>query len=290
MSGIAGLVRKKDLLLMDRLCHASLKAGAKLSGAQIANFKHNDFEDAERVLKKRKFDRLIMVIEGVYSMDGDIGLLDKARALCDKYKGTLILDEAHSLGTIGKTGRGTEEVFDYKYSADIIVGTFTKSIASVGGYIACSKRLRHFYTFYAPGLVFSAPLSAYHCGAALTSFDIIDKEPERVARLQSNADYLRKKFIDNNFNIGDTVTCVIPVIFSDTSQCVNIHHFLMEQGLFSAVVMAPACPVTAPRFRITASSSLTKDKMDAIVNAFVNAREAFPENPELKELLKSFNL
>ncbi len=288
MSGIAGITRKGDLLLMDKLSHASLKAGAKLSGAKTVYFKHNDFKDAERLIKANKYDKLIMVIEGVYSMHGDVGFLDQARQLSDKYKATLILDEAHSVGAIGKTGKGAEEMYDYKYKADIIVGTFTKSIASVGGFIACSDKLRQFYTFYAPGVVFSAPLSAYHCGAAQKAFDIIEAEPERVKKLQSNSEYLRNKFRENGFNIGDTISCVIPVTFRDTIQCINIHNYLLENGYFSAVVMAPACPVTAPRFRITASSAMTKEVMDGVVNIFIKAREAHPENPELKELLEGF--
>jgi len=287
MSAIAGVARKGDILLMDKLTHASLKAGGKLSGAKMVYFNHNDFKDAERQIKKHKWERVIMVIEGVYSMDGDIGLLDQARILCDKYKAILILDEAHSLGTIGKTGHGTEEVYDWKYKADIICGTFTKSIASVGGFITCGKALRDFYTFYAPGLVFSAPCSAYHCGAADKSFEIIENEPERVEKLQKNAEYLRNKFVEKNFYIGHSITCVIPVIFRDTVQCLKIHeHLLNKKGLFSATVMAPACPVTAPRFRITAHSHMTNEEMDYIVESFVEARNAHDENPELKELLE----
>jgi 8-amino-7-oxononanoate synthase len=287
MSAIAGVARKGDLLLMDKLTHASLKAGAKLSSAKIVYFKHNDFKDAERQIKNHKWERVIMVIEGVYSMDGDVGLLDKARALCDKYQATLILDEAHSLGAIGKTGHGTEEVYDWKYKADIICGTFTKSIASVGGFITCGKALRDFYTFYAPGLVFSAPLSAYHCGAADKSFEIIEQEPERVEKLQKNAEYLRNKFVEKGFNIGHSITCVIPVTFRDTVQCLKMHEYLLnKKALFTATVMAPACPVTAPRFRITAHSHMTKEEMDYIVESFIEASQAITENPELKELLE----
>jgi len=286
MSVVAGFARKGDLLLMDKLTHASLKAGAKMSNAKIVYFKHNDFKDAEKQIKAHKYVKLIMVIEGVYSMDGDVGHLDEARILCDKYNGTLIIDEAHSLGAIGKTGRGTEEMYNYKYKADIICGTCTKTVASMGGFIACDEKLRHFYTFNAPGLVFSAPLSAYHCGAADKAFEIIEKEPERVEKLQKNAEYLRNKFVEKNFIIGDSITCVIPVTFRDTVQCLKMHKYLLDRGYFTACVMAPACPVTAPRFRITASSHMTNSEMDAIVNIFCEAREAIPENPELKELLE----
>jgi len=291
MSTIAGVARKGDLLLMDKLCHASLKAGAKLSGVSPVYFKHNDFADAEKQIKANLGKcpgRLIVVIEGIYSMDGDIGDLPSARTLCDKYKGFLILDEAHSLGCIGKTGRGTEEHYDWIASADVICGSFTKSIASVGGYITCSKDLRNFYTFYGAGVVFSAPLSAYHAGAADKSFEILDQEPERVQKLQENGKYLREKFIENGFNIGDTVTCVVPVIFRDTIKCLKIHELLLKRGIFTSLVMAPACPVTAPRFRITCTSAMNKEDLDEIVEAFKFARDEVPDCEKVKEILKFF--
>jgi 7-keto-8-aminopelargonate synthetase-like enzyme len=286
MSAICGFTRKGDLLVMDKLCHMSLKAGAKLSGSQIVYFKHNDFKDAERLIRKyKKNQKIIMVIEGVYSMDGDIGNLPVARTLCDKYGATLILDEAHSLGTIGKTGRGAEEYYEYKAYADIICGSFTKSVASVGGYLTCSNKLRQFYTFFAPGLVFSAPLSAYHAGAADKAFELMDKEPERITRLQENAKYLREKFKEHNFNIDQTITCVIPVIFRDIIQANNIHCWLKQNGYFTALVTAPAVPLDGPRFRITATASLTKKEMDDMVDAFCKAREANKESEKFKELI-----
>jgi len=286
MSAIAGLAKKGDLLLMDRLCHASLVAGSKLSQATVARFKHNDFKDAEKMIKKHKYNKLIIVIEGVYSMDGDIGDLPAARKLCDKYGGTLILDEAHSLGAIGKTGRGTQELHNYEYLADIIVGTFTKSISSVGGFLTCSAKLREYYTFYAPGLVFSAPLSAYHCGAALKSFEIIVNEPERVKKLQENGDYLRKKLKENGFNIEHSITNVVPVIFRDILQLIDMHYYMLQKGIFAAAVMAPACPLDAVRFRICPTSSDNKESLDRIVNILIEARNKFPESEKVVKLAK----
>jgi 7-keto-8-aminopelargonate synthetase-like enzyme len=290
MSCVAGIARKGDMLLMDKLCHASLKAGAKLSGANIIYFRHNDFKDAEKKINSHKYKKLIMVIEGVYSMDGDIGNLPEARRLADKYKATLLLDEAHSLGAIGKSGRGTEEYYDYKYQADIVCGSFTKSLASVGGYIACSKNMREFYTFYGQGVVFSAPLSAYHAGAADKALEIIENTPELVTKLQENSTYLRNKFRENNFDIGDSITCVLPVIFRDTIQTLSMHRWLLSEGYFTSLVMAPACPITAPRFRITASSNLTKEEMDNIVEIFIRARNANKENKELTEMLEELKI
>lgn len=284
MSTIAGIARKGDLILMDKLSHASLRAGAKLSAAKTVTFKHNDFVDAEKKIKANKFKKLIMVIEGIYSMDGDIGDLPTARVLCDKYEGILVMDEAHSLGTIGKTGHGAEEHFNYKAKADIICGTFTKSVSSVGGFLTCGLKLREYFTFYAPGAVFSAPLSAYHAGAAMKAFEIIESEPERVEKLIKNGDYLRMKLKENNFNIGDTVSCVVPVIFRDTHQLIEMHDYILKKGFFAAAVMAPACPLDACRYRITVTSNDNKESLDSIVSILKEAREKFPESDKITKL------
>lgn len=286
MSTLCGLAKKGDLLLMDKLNHASLRTGAKLCNANTQFFKHNDFKDAERIIKKTKFNRLILVIEGIYSMDGDIGDLPTARKLCDKYDGILIMDEAHSLGTIGKTGHGAEEYFNYTAFADIICGTFTKSISSVGGFLTCNFRTREYYTFYSPGVVFSAPLSAYHCGAAMRAFDIVEEQPERTKKLQENGAYLRKKLVENEFNIGDSCTAIIPVIFRDIEQVILMHDYLLNNGMFTAAVMAPACSLDTPRYRICATSSDNKESLDFIVKMLVEARSKFPESEKVKRLVR----
>jgi len=286
MSTIAGIARKGDLLLMDKLNHASLRTGAKICPANVQYFKHNDFKDAERLIKKHKYNRLIMVIEGIYSMDGDIGDLPAARKLCDKYGGILVMDEAHSLGTIGKTGHGAEEHFGYTARADIICGTFTKSISSVGGFLTCNLKTREYYTFYSPGLVFSAPLSAYHCGAASRAFDIIEEQPERSIRLQENGTYLRKRLLENGFNIGETCTAIVPVIFRDIEQLINMHHYMLQKGMFTAAVMAPACSLDTPRYRICATSSDNKESLDYLVNMLIDARKQFPESEKIQKLVR----
>lgn len=290
MSAICGIARKNDLVLMDKLNHASLRYGCKCSSAKTAYFKHNDYVDAEKQIKKAKFDpkkgKLIVVTEGIFSMDGDLGYLDKARMLADKYNGILICDEAHSLGTVGKTGRGLEELYEYKYICDIIVGTFSKTISSVGGFITCSKKMRDYLCFYSPGLVFSAPLSAYHCGAAIKAFELIDEEPERMTKCQENGDYLRKKLKENNFDIGVSETIVVPVIFSCIDKIIRMHANLLKKGYFTACVMAPACPLDASRLRLCATSDMNKEDIDEFVKILKEVREEEVDNERFKRLTK----
>lgn len=290
MSIICGVSRKGDLVLMDKLNHASLRYGCKASSAKTVYFKHNDYKDAEKKIIEAKFNpkqgRLIIVTEGIFSMDGNIGHLDRARKLADKYNGLVIIDEAHSLGITGKTGRGTEELFNYKYKADLICGTFSKSISSVGGFIACSKAMRDYLCFYSPGLVFSAPLSAYHCGAALKSFEIIEQEPFRVEKTQKMGEYMRKKLVENGFDIGKTETNVVPVIFPCVDKIMRVHRNLLERGYFSAVVMAPACPLDKSRFRLCATYDMTTEDIDNIVEELKIAQEKEKDNEKFKKVME----
>ena len=287
VSCIQGLATKKDLIVMDKLCHNSLTTGATLSRAKVVKFKHNDFKHAEQVIKEsyNKKGKIYIVIESVYSMDGDIGDLPTARKLADKYGATLIMDEAHGMGTIGKTGRGAEEHFNYVARADLICGSLTKSFGSVGGYICCSAKWRLHYTFTANGAIFSAPISAFNCGAAIKSLEILENHPERVQKLQENAQYMKEKFETNNFNLGGAITCVMPVIFRDPIQMMDMHVHMLRKGLFAAAVVAPACALDAPRFRICTTYRQTKEEIDYLVDTMIEARSLCKESDRVKELL-----
>lgn len=163
MSAVAALADKSTVIIADKFCHACLNSGMKLNGAKICKFKHNDFKDAERHMKKHSGRKMLMVIESLYSMDGDIGDLPKARELCDRYNAVLLIDEAHGMGSIGKTGRGALEhygLMDHpEKNADVIVGTFSKTLCSVGGYVCASNEIITYFEFFAQGNMFSAAIS-----------------------------------------------------------------------------------------------------------------------------------
>eukprot|EP01071_Lankesteria_metandrocarpae_P008957 Lankesteria_metandrocarpae@DN5097_c0_g1_i1.p2 len=287
MSVACAIASEGDVIFADSRCHASLRSGLKLCGAKIVNFKHNDYGHLEKLLKKhrRKFNGGWIMIESVYSMDGDIADLPAAHALARKHNLRIILDEAHGLGVVGKTGRGLEEHFDMPGVCTIICGTFSKSIASIGGYITGPKDLIDFMDFHAPGNVFSAPLPAYCAGAAIKAFELIDRESWRVKKAQENAAYLRHALAtglghwpadypeDRKYELeGDPATTVIPIVFpDDINRCMRIASHLKKRGFMLAAVAFPACPLRRPRFRVTGTAAYDKALMNRFIKELVTA-------------------
>jgi len=291
-SAIAGLLRKGDVIFADAYAHASLRAGIKLSGVKTFFFRHNDFDACKKLVEKNrhKYRNAWVIIESVYSMDGDIGNLPVARKLCDEHQMKIILDEAHGLGVLGEGGRGAEEHFGCPGAADVIVGTFSKSFSSVGGYIVSDRNTVEFLDFHAPGNVFSAPLSAYHAGAALKALELMQTEQCRLDSLKENMRYLRRALETGNGHWredypqelkyvleGDASTCVMPLVLPDDPiRVLSLAERMRQKGFAMAAVCAPACPVRRPRFRITATSAYSKQDMDEFVEALVKSTMETP--------------
>eukprot|EP00923_Selenidium_pygospionis_P049538 GHVN01085320.1.p1 GENE.GHVN01085320.1~~GHVN01085320.1.p1 ORF type:complete len:596 (+),score=80.34 GHVN01085320.1:113-1789(+) len=300
MSGIIALASKGDIIFADNRAHASLRAGLKLSGAKIIYFNHNDYKHAKSLITRlrSKGKRAFLLVESVYSMDGDIAHLPTCVELCKTYGLELIIDEAHGLGSLGSTGRGLEEHFNMPGVATLIMGTFSKSISSVGGYITGSKDMIEYCDFHTPGNCFSAPLAAYCAGAALAAFRLIDEELWRIEKLQFNARYLRealttgldhwpKDYPDSlKYELeGDPVTPVIPVVFpDDIDRVMRIAHRMKLRGFMVACVAFPACPLRRPRFRITATTAYTKQVMDSFVKELVESTVALPMSESAQQL------
>eukprot|EP00922_Rhytidocystis_sp_ex-Travisia-forbesii_P024476 GHVS01035925.1.p1 GENE.GHVS01035925.1~~GHVS01035925.1.p1 ORF type:complete len:821 (+),score=212.20 GHVS01035925.1:108-2570(+) len=295
MSAICAVCKQGDLIIGDNRVHASLRTGLKLCGARVMFFKHNDYNHLSKVLLKhrKKYRSCWIVIESVYSMDGDTADLAACVDLTTKHDCKIILDEAHGLGVVGATGRGLEEMYGLPGVCTMIVGTFSKSIATVGGYITGSQDLIDFMDFHAPGNVFSAPLAAYCAGAALRSFEIIDRESWRVTKAQANAKFLRDAlatglgFWPENYPQhfkyrleGDNNSTVIPVVFKDDiDRVVRIASNLLRKGWMVAAVAFPACPLRGPRFRITATCAYSEDIMRDFVRTLVTVCLEEQPNP-----------
>eukprot|EP00070_Physeter_catodon_P015666 XP_023973810.1 uncharacterized protein LOC112063133 [Physeter catodon] len=286
MSGVCAVAKEGDLVVGDSRLHASLLSGIQLCGAKRVTFRHNNWQHLERLLCKhrRKYRNCWIVVESVYSMDGDIAHLPTVRKLADQHNARILLDEAHGLGVLGKTGRGLEEHFNMPYAADVIVGTFSKSIAGVGGYIVGDDDLVDYLDFHAPGSGFSAPLTSYSAGGAIKAFELMQGEQSwRIQKAQQNAKYLRRALqtgnghwpqqypAENKYELeGMDCTTVIPVVFpNDGDRVFRIAQQMLRRGWMVAAAAYPACPLTRPRIRITATTAYTREVMDNFVKDLV---------------------
>lgn len=300
MSAVSAVAKKGDLILADHRAHASLRTGMSISGARHLFFKHNNYGQLKRLLQRErgKARNCWIVIESVYSMEGDIADLPVVRSLADSYNAKIICDEAHGLGVLGKTGRGLEEYYNMPGACEVLCGTFSKSIAGVGGFITCKRPLIDFMDFHAPGSVFSASLTAYSAGGALKAFELMTGEQQwRIQKAQENARYLRHLLETGGghwpsdypeelkYEVeGESCTTVIPVVFPNSPQRMfRITMRLLDKGFYCAAAAFPACPLLRPRIRLTATAAYTKELMDAFVRALVETTvEMLPDDAQSK--------
>ncbi|HBL69527.1 MAG TPA: 8-amino-7-oxononanoate synthase, partial [Firmicutes bacterium] len=212
---ISAIVGRGDIVITDRDDHASIVDGCRLSFGQMKRYRHNDMADLERVLKQcdPKAGKLL-VVDGLFSMEGDIAPLPEMVPLCRKYGARLMCDDAHALGVLGQ-GRGTAAHFGMTADVDLIMSTFSKSFASLGGFIAGDEVVIHYIQHHARSLIFSASIPPASAAAALAALDILEKEPERVERLHHNAEKMRAGFRALGLDTGNSVTPVIPIIIGD---------------------------------------------------------------------------
>lgn len=271
VSTISHLVGADDVVLCDELLHNSAMQGALFSGARRLTFRHNDYAGAERLLREVRAHarRALVVIEGVYSADGDIPDLARFVEVKRRHEAWLMVDEAHSMGVLGTTGRGIAEHSAVSPRAvDLWMGTLSKSLASVGGYIAARRDIVEYLKYTAPGFVFSVGMAPPNAAAALEALRIVRREPERVARLQANAAAFlaaaRARGLDTGASGG---TPIIPVIVGDSMRAVRASQQLLEKGLNVQPMIAPAVPETAARLRFFVSSAHTLDQIHTAVDA-----------------------
>lgn len=198
MSAVAAVCKKDMVIVCDQFCHACLKSGMVLSKAEVHKFKHNNLDHAEKLMHKFQHRKLVLIIESLYSMDGDVVDLPRARQLCNKYGALMIMDEAHGFGAIGKTGQGAVEFCNtsWENNADIIVGTFSKSLASVGGFVCASEKVIEYFEFFSQGNMFSAPISIFAAAVAHRALQIIVATPSLVSDLHTKCAIFRQKILN----------------------------------------------------------------------------------------------
>ncbi len=265
---ISAIVCRDDIVILDKDDHASIVDGAFLSRGEIKRFRHNDMGDLERILAKLPKDKgKMVVVDGLFSMEGDIAPLPEIVPLCKKYGARLMVDDAHSTGVLGG-GRGTAAHFGLTDEVDLIMSTFSKSFASLGGFIAGDEQVIHYIKHFARSIIFSASIPPSNTAAVLASLDVMRTEPERVERLLQIADYMRTEYQRLGFNTGHSVTPVIPILIGDDMRTFMTWKMLFESGVFVNPVISPAVAAGRQMLRTSYMATHTDEQLDEVLTTF----------------------
>ncbi len=263
LGAIAGLMNKGEYVILDKSDHASIVDGTRLSYGEVKRFIHNDMASLERVLSSIDIDiPKFIVVDGIYSMDGDIANLPEIVRLKKKYNARVMVDDAHSFGVLGKNGRGTANYFSLEDETDVIMGTFSKSFASLGGFIASDSYVIDYLRHYARSLIFSASITPSSTAAVLASLDIMENEPELIDKLWANTERMRKGVQDMGYDTGTSCTPIIPLIIGDNDKVLKMRRMLFDEGLFVNPVVSPAVPPNQTLVRLSLMASHTFKQID----------------------------
>lgn len=265
---VAAIVGKNDFVILDKEAHASTVDGGFMSRGQMKRFKHNDVNDLERVLSKLPESAgKLVIVDGVYSMGGDLACLHEIIAVCKRYDARVMVDDAHGIGVTGG-GRGTSIQMGVNDDVDLIMGTFSKSFASVGGFIAGDKDIIHYIQHHARPLIFSASLPAPNTAAVMAALDIMETEPWHVETLWKNASYMRAGLKELGYNVGNSVTPIIPVIIGEMYRTGITWAALIEEGVYTNPVVPPATPPNQSLLRTSYTATQTQAHLDRALAAF----------------------
>jgi 8-amino-7-oxononanoate synthase len=266
---ISALVGRDDFVLLDKLNHASIVDGARLSFGKTLRFRHNDMKGLEDILKPIPHERgKLIVADGVFSMDGDIINLPSIVNLAEKYNAMIMIDDAHAIGVIGENGRGTASHFGLTDKVELIMGTFSKSLASQGGFVASDRATIHYLKHNSRALIFSASPTPANVAAVMAALDIIQSEPERLRQLWDNTHRLSGGLKAMGFDLGRTVTPILPVIVGDDLKCLQMSLALQEEGIFVNPVVYPGVEVGQALLRVSLMATHTFDQIDRALDKF----------------------
>lgn len=274
VSTIACLAGRHDTVICDSLDHASIVDGCQLSRAKLLRFRHNDMDHLERCLAKADGNKLV-IVDAVFSMDGDIIDLPTVSQLCRRYGATLMVDEAHSIGVLGRTGRGIEEHFGLPADAiDIKMGTLSKAIPAMGGYIAASKPICDFLAHQARGYIYSGALAPAVVAAAKAALEVILDEPDRVARLHDNTRYFAEGLRRLGIDFMASETAIFPILCGDDWQAFHMAKQCWDRGVYVQPIPHPVVPKGKARLRAAVSASHRREELDTCLDTLDRARQA----------------
>jgi 8-amino-7-oxononanoate synthase len=270
---IPTLVQRGDYVISDRDNHACIIAGnlmAKGASAEFVRYKHNDMDDLERVASKLPLDAgKLIVSDGVFSTGGEIVDLPRLNKIAKETNSKVLVDDAHAVGVIGKGGRGTASEFDLVDEIDMTMGTFSKTFASLGGFVASEAKVINYIKHHSPALIFSASPTPASVASALAALDILEAEPERVTRLIRNAEKMRKGMRDAGFTVLDGRTAIVPVIVGDDETAFKMWQMLYEGGVFVNVFISPGVPQGRQMMRTSYMATHEDEHLDAILDIFI---------------------
>lgn len=266
---------REDYIICDELDHASIVEGRRLSFSTVSKFKHNNMESLENELKKCRPEAVkLIIVDGVFSMEGDIANLPEIVRLSKKYNASIMVDEAHGLGVLGNHGRGTCDHFGVTKDVDLIMGTFSKSLASIGGFIAADESVINYLRHNSRSYIFSASNTPAATAAARAALEIMKQEPERIENLWELTNYALKCFRDLGFEIGSTSTPIIPLYVRDMDKTFMVTKMLFDEGIFVNPVVPPACSPNDTLIRFSLMATHTKEQIDFAVEKLVKCFKA----------------
>ncbi|HDP67244.1 MAG TPA: aminotransferase class I/II-fold pyridoxal phosphate-dependent enzyme [Candidatus Marinimicrobia bacterium] len=266
---ISTLLGKKDTVIIDRLDHASIVDGCRLSGATIRRYQHNDLDELQAILEEPSNNNgKMLIVDGVFSMEGDIAPLPALCTLAKKYHVRLMVDDAHSIGVLGPQGNGTAAHFGVTDQVDLIMGTFSKSFGAVGGFIAGDKEVIDYIQHNSRSMIFTASLPPSVVASTRAALEIIKNEPERRQRLWEIGDYMRSEFQRMGFDTSVSETPVVPVVIGDNMKTFLFWKSLFEEGVYTNAVIYPAVPSDSARLRTSYIATHTKEQLDFVLEKF----------------------
>ena len=278
---VSSILGKEDFILSDELNHASIIDGARLSRAKIKVFRHKDVGHAEELLKEIENEpgRKLVITDGVFSMDGDIGPVGELAALCEKYGAIMMVDDAHASGVLGRNGRGSVDHFQCTGSVDVQVGTLSKAIGALGGYVCGSRDLIDYLYHRARPFLFSTSHPPSVAASCIAAFDLLESEPERIDRLWTNTSYFQGELKAAGFNIGGQTTPasetpITPIIIGDGRKTMDFSRALFDAGLMATGIAFPTVPEGKARIRCIMTSEHTRPQIDQALEILTRTAKA----------------
>lgn len=279
LGAISCLADKNDTLIIDRADHACIVDGCRLSYGRTLKFRHNDMEDLERILKnltdKPLRGGILIIVDGVFSMEGDIVKLPELVKLAKKFGARVMVDDAHAIGVLGERGSGTASHFNLVDEVDMTTGTFSKSFASLGGFVAADATVIDYIKHMGRSLIFSASIPPSNAAAVLKSLDIIESEPERREQLWKNTRRMHKELQALGFDIGESATPVVPLLIGDDRKAFAFWRALFDKGVFANAIISPATPPGRALIRTSYTATLTDSQLDFVLEKLAEVGRSF---------------